>query len=615
MSGHARIAPGDTILGYEVVELAGRGGMGDVFRAQDTRLDRPVALKLLAERLSDDQSFRERLLRESRLAASLDHPNVIPIYEAGESDGRLFIAMRYVHGTDLKRLLRDEGALEPAHAIGIASQVADALDAAHARGLVHRDVKPSNVLLDRQEGREHAYLADFGLTQSASDVGPTDGQLMGTTDYVAPEQIRGDQVDGRADVYALGCLLFETLTGSVPFAGATDVAVVYAHLEQPPPRASERATGLSPALDDVLVRAMAKDPRERHSTCSGLVDDARDALGLVPTQPSRRRIVALAGVATALAAVLATTATLLLAGGEADAPATGKLVRIDAATGEVTRTYDVSADPGVITTSAGRVWMGDFPSGTLWRLDPTTGDLRKLTAAGEPRDLTSLDGKVYVMSDGAEPLTGTVTRYDAVTGGKESGLNLLGCAIGAGQGVVWSCASPNVDRLSTTLGKLRIVRTTTLPLREPRTVGTTRLTGRDLAVGLGSLWVVGDGVDRRLWRLDRLTGRIVATIELPMIPRTVATGEGAVWVSAPLDDAILRIDPATNTVTATIGTGRGTSGVAAGGGAVWATNAIDGTVSRIDPETAKVVEQIDVGGRPREIAVGAGGVWVSSDAS
>ena len=144
---------------------------------------------------------------------SLDHPNVIPVYEAGEADDRLFIAMRYVEGTDLEALLRREGPLEPARALAIAAQVADALDAAHARGLVHRDVKPSNVLLDRQDGREHVYLADFGLTQSVSDRGPTDGHSSGTVDYVAPEQIRGDEVDGRADIYALGCVLFEALTG------------------------------------------------------------------------------------------------------------------------------------------------------------------------------------------------------------------------------------------------------------------------------------------------------------------------------------------------------------------------------------------------------------------
>ena len=245
MSVEGRFAPGDVLAGYVVEELVGRGGMGEVYRARDQRLDRPVALKLLAPRLADDEGFRERLLRESRLAASLDHPNVVPIYETGEADGRLFIAMRYVEGTDLKALLRREGALSPERTVALAGQVADALDAAHARGLVHRDVKPSNVLIDEQGGREHCYLADFGLTQSVSDRGPADGQLMGTLEYVAPEQIRGDAVDGRADVYALGCLLFEALTGTLPFTGASDVALIYSHLEEEPP-AGQRATPRPP---------------------------------------------------------------------------------------------------------------------------------------------------------------------------------------------------------------------------------------------------------------------------------------------------------------------------------------------------------------------------------
>ena len=292
------IAAGDLVAGYQVGALAGRGGMGEVYRALDLRLERPVALKLLSERLSEDEGFRDRLLRESRLAASLDHPNVVPIYEAGEADGRLFIAMRYVDGTDLKALLRREGALAPERAVAIAAQIADALDAAHGKGLVHRDVKPSNILVDQQGGREHAYLADFGLTQSVSDAGPTDGQLMGTVDYVAPEQIRGDQVDGRADVYALGCLLFETLTGTLPFSGASDVAVVYAHLEtgaaaceraatRHPARARRRARAgdgkgsrrpaaeLSRARDRDTNGARARPPRTGHPASHRACGDRR----------------------------------------------------------------------------------------------------------------------------------------------------------------------------------------------------------------------------------------------------------------------------------------------------------------------------------------------------
>ena len=282
MPVESNVAVGTTIAEYLVEELVGSGGMGEVYLARDERLGRRVALKVLLKRLADDAGFRERLLRESRLAASLDHPNVVPVYEAGEAEGRLFIAMRYVDGTDLKALLRREGALEPARAVAIAAQVADALDAAHALGLVHRDVKPSNVLLDQQGGREHVYLADFGLTQSASDREPADGSLMGSVDYVAPEQIRGEEVDGRADVYALGCLLFEALTGSVPFAGVSEVAIVYAHLDEEPPSASERRPGLPAAVDDVLARAMRRSATTASRRATALVEEASAALGLVP---------------------------------------------------------------------------------------------------------------------------------------------------------------------------------------------------------------------------------------------------------------------------------------------------------------------------------------------
>lgn len=603
---------GEEIAGYRVERLVGRGGMGDVYRAHDDRLDRPVALKLLAERYAEDDDFRERIMRESRLAAGLDHPNVVPVYEAGRADGHVYIAMRYVDGTDLRALLRREGALEPARAVEIASQIANALDAAHARGLVHRDVKPSNVLIDE---RGHCYLADFGLTTSVSDRGQVpEGSLLGTLDYVAPEQIRGDELDARADVYSLGCLLFECLTGDVPFRRPSDVATIFAHLEEEPPPASERRPSLPPALDSVLARAMAKEPAQRSASCSELVADTRRALGLTVPVPRARRVALAAIGAAILAAAAAVVAAILLTRGEPAAVASGSLVRIDPQTSSVTDSYSVSAHPGVITTSSGRVWLGDFLEGVLWRLEPRSGDLRRITSAGEPRDLTSFRGKVYVVSDGAEPFTGTIARFDAVTGQRERGLNLVACAIAAGEGVLWSCGVPNVNRLSTDGGPLRILRSTTLPRREPRSIATDRVVQRDVAIGYGSVWVIGDGIDHRLWRLDRESGRIVATIELPSIPRTVVTGENGVWITAPLDDRVLRIDPATNSVAATIRTGRGASGVAAGAGSVWVSNMIDRTVSRIDPRTATAVDEIKVDGRPREVAVGAGGVWVAVDA-
>ena len=365
MAVEGHIATGDTISGYEIEELVGRGGMGEIYRARDPRLDRRVALKLLAERFSEDAEFRERLLRESRIAASLDHPNVIPVYEAGETDDRLFIAMRFVEGPDLEALLRSDGPLEPARAIAIASQVADALDAAHARGLVHRDVKPSNVLLDRQDRREHVYLADFGLTQSVSDRGPTDGHLVGTVDYVAPEQIRGDDVDGRADVYGLGCVLFKALTGSVPFSGVSDVAVIDAHLETPPPRASERRDTLPEALDDVLARAMAKEPEDRQPTCAALVGEARKALGLDARPRTSRVLLAAAAAAVVALIAAAVGAVLVLREDTASASPGGAMVRIDATTGKVLSTTPTGSTPTQVAVESGQVWFAT--TDTIWR--------------------------------------------------------------------------------------------------------------------------------------------------------------------------------------------------------------------------------------------------------
>ena len=251
---------GSVLAGYRVEALLGRGGMGVVYLAQDLSLERKVALKLLAPELSSEEDFRERFLRESRLAASIDHPNVIPIYEAGEIEGALFIAMRYVEGSDLKRLLEQER-LEPVRAIALLSQVAEALDVAHEHGLVHRDVKPSNVLVATQGGREHVYLADFGLSRRLAVAGSVErSHFSGSADYVAPEQVQRKPLDGRADLYALGCVLYECLTGRPPAARH--------HPRHPvrPPRGRRRrrparpTPTCQPTIDPVLARALAKEP-------------------------------------------------------------------------------------------------------------------------------------------------------------------------------------------------------------------------------------------------------------------------------------------------------------------------------------------------------------------
>jgi len=280
---------GSLVAGYRIEALIGRGGMGIVYRARDTRLDRDVALKILPDELGSDPRFRERFLGESRLAASIEHPNIVPIHEAGAADGALFIAMRYVHGSDLSTLLAREGALEPARAVAIVSGIAGALDAAHARGLVHRDVKPGNILIARSQagGASHAYLADFGISKRLTSVSnaPTAG-VLGTIDYVAPEQIEGLDVDGRADLYSLGCVLYACLVREPPFVRDTPMSVAWAHTNEPPPSVSIRRPELPAAVDEVIARALAKNPADRYSSCAELADAAARALGLSPSVAS-----------------------------------------------------------------------------------------------------------------------------------------------------------------------------------------------------------------------------------------------------------------------------------------------------------------------------------------
>ena len=281
----AGFGPGSRIAGYVLEEQVGAGGMAVVFRAHDERLDRQVALKLLAPGLVADQAFRQRFIRESRAAAAVDDPHIIPVFEAGEAAGVLFIAMRYVRGGDVRSLLDGSGQLPPARVAEIVSQVSTALDAAHERGLVHRDVKPANMLLDSSAGSgrpDHVYLSDFGLskgTLSASGLTGT-GTFLGTVDYVSPEQIEGKPVDGRADQYALACAAFELLTGSPPFRREEAMAVIWAQVSQPAPAVTSLRPDLPSAVDPVVARALAKAPGDRWPTCREFADALRSALGL-----------------------------------------------------------------------------------------------------------------------------------------------------------------------------------------------------------------------------------------------------------------------------------------------------------------------------------------------
>jgi hypothetical protein len=278
----ADLSVGMEFAGCRVEELVGRGGMGVIYRGTDLRLDRPVAIKLIAAERASDSGFRQRFEREARLTASIDHPNVIPVYAAGEEDGHLYLVMRYVSGSDLQALLKKEGRLAPKRAARVVEQVAEALDAAHSAGLVHRDIKPANVLL----AGDHVYLSDFGLTRAESGADITEtGEWLGTVDFMSPEHLRGERTSARSDVYSVGCLLYCCLIGRPPFQRTTGAATILAHLDDPPPRASD-TEGVPAAFDAVIARALAKDPAERYPSAGDLGRAAHAAAAGEPVTES-----------------------------------------------------------------------------------------------------------------------------------------------------------------------------------------------------------------------------------------------------------------------------------------------------------------------------------------
>ncbi|HEY5197587.1 MAG TPA: serine/threonine-protein kinase [Solirubrobacteraceae bacterium] len=276
---------GTELAGYRIDRFVSQGGMGAVYEATQLSLDRRVALKLISDRIGSDERFRERFRREARSAAAIDHPNILPVYEAVElEDGLLFLAMRFVDGPDLNSFLRECGPLSPEQAVTILGQIGDALDAAHRHGLVHRDVKPANVMLEPREHGWRAYLTDFGLAKPRDDrdLHTVTGELLGTVDYMAPEQINGEPLDGRADVYAFGCMVYRCLTGELPYKRDSRMATLMAHANAPVPVPSHAVHGIPPALDVVVKRAMEKDRSKRAGSTGALMRWAAEQLANPP---------------------------------------------------------------------------------------------------------------------------------------------------------------------------------------------------------------------------------------------------------------------------------------------------------------------------------------------
>jgi ABC-type branched-subunit amino acid transport system substrate-binding protein/streptogramin lyase len=611
----AAFTPGASFAGYRIESMVGRGGMGVVYRATDLSLERPVALKVIAPELSQDEHFRTRFLREPKLAASLDHPNVIPIYEAGEHDGELYLAMRFVEGTDLRTLLEREGKLTAERTLAILGQVAGALDAAHRRALVHRDVKPANVLID---GDGHAYLTDFGITKQLGGASTDTGRMVGTLDYLAPEQIRGEPVDGRTDCYALGCVFYECLTGKPPFRRSTEAETMWAHMQEQPAAIRGRAR-----LDAVVRKAVAKDREDRYGSCVELVDEAAAALGLQkPTTagtliPAARRrapaILAAGGLVLVVAVVLA---IIGLTGGDdaGDDPLGNGVAALDAKGGEVTSFIGSREIPGNVAVGEGAVWVLDNERQTVARIDPRTREVtKKFKTDGVPSELAVGEGAIWIGKAGGEggevsnatvslsrldPDSGRVTRTVRLRG--DTGVFPVAGAprIAVGAGAVWA-ANPDgsVSRIDPDSGRLEATIETDL---EAFTI----------AAGDEGVWFLGSAAEG-VSRIDPRTNKVTRTVPIGADgARGVAVGAGSVWVATSDQGLVWRIEPGRPPRWRTIDVGVGVSFVSFGEGALWTANYVDGLVSRINPRTNRVTARTAIGA-PQALAAGADAAWVS----
>ena len=623
----AHLSTGAVLAGHRLDAIVARGGMGVLYRATHLALDRTVALKVIQPALAADPAFRERFGEESRTAAGIDHPNVIPIYHAGEEDGVLFVTMRYVEGTDVRALVDSRGPLEPALAAHIVNATGAALDAAHGRGLVHRDVKPANILIDGLPSRTHVYLTDFGLTKRMGSTGglTRSGQFVGTLDYVAPEQIQGSKaVDGRADVYALGCVLFETLTGRVPFPVDDERAKLFAHLDTPPPSLTELRPDLPAALGEVVSTAMAKAPGDRFATAGELGRAAVAAVDAPATrnsepagpatvirEPSRPTVVSEPRpggrertVTTAAAAGtsrrrarrlpllvgLVLLAAILVVAGPRLLPEDGEPTSIG-----------IGGSPGTITTGEGSVWVVNEDDRTVLRIAAEEGadGGRQITRfrGVDPRDVAVGGGSAWITTSDRR-LIRVDPASDSFTGDPVA---LPGAvAIATGAGAVWVAdGGASVVRVDDDSQ-----RTTAIPVRGGPS---------QVAVGEGSVWVIHSG-GRKISRIEPRSRRVVGEpIDVPAGSDQLAVGEGRVWVANPRRRILFQIDPRSGRLTgAPLRLRAAPSDLAVGEGAVWLTSAAQRAVIRVDPRAAGGgTRTVRLASPPRRLAIGEGAVWVT----
>jgi serine/threonine protein kinase/DNA-binding SARP family transcriptional activator/ABC-type transport system substrate-binding protein len=581
-----QLAPGTTFAGYRIASVIARGGMSTVYLAEHLGLRRKVALKLISSQLAEDTRFRERFVRESQTAASIDHPNVIPIFEAGEVDGRLFIAMRYVEGTDLRVLLQ-RGPLEEGRALSVLRQVAEALDAAHAEGLVHRDVKPGNVLIATRsgsDGHDHVYLSDFGLTRRASSGSGISGagQFVGTLDYAAPEQFQGQPLDARTDVYSLGCLLYECLVGHPPFRGDTDASLMYAHLMEAVPHVTDERPDLPRRIDDVVATALAKGPEERYPSAGAFCSEAAKALesqteGFLPDRRAQRRRLSrrprrrAAIVTGSFVVAVALIAAILQVVSEEPASASFRpgIAIVDLQTGDLRAAIPTSVvrQPRLVFYADGAFWVQNADPLSFVKIDAKTGRvLKEIVSPAEDPVLISVGGDT-LWATGPD-----LVKIDIGLGREVDRFELGDWVSGvvAAEGSLWA-----------TVGDRTILRL------DPATGEVEQRFG-DLpgwgfpTYGDGSIWAAGVG---GVSRIDPATGAVTNTqLELPQDCCAMVEGGGFGWTADPTKGVVYKIDR-TGRVAATYRTGQGARVGSYSGGIVWVGNADEGTVVGIDAVT------------------------------
>ena len=599
-SADAPLRPGDRFAGYVVEGLAGRGGMGFVYRARDPRLARTVALKVILPGLALDDDQRRRFEREWRLAASLEHPGIVPVYGAGEESGRLFLAMRYIDGVSLQAILQ-ESLPSLGDTVSIVGQVASALDAAHAAGLVHRDVKPANVIVTRQGDRPHAYLADFGLTvqRDVSTRLTRTGHFVGTLAYAAPEQLLAEEVDARTDVYALGGLLHHCLTGQVPFPGAGELEVASAHLNAPRPRPSQ-LVAVPRGFDQVVQRAMARDPADRFCSAGklGLASAAAAEGTRVPRSGRRavprvtRRLYLALGGTVAVAALLL---VLVVSGGSGEQPV---------------------GDPIRLPVQPDRLAVAD---NVLWAMTENTGRRARISRAGKvtafPAAVDLGGGQFPGLAAGAGALwatqaydrTGGVTKFEPRSGLAAARARLpRATAVTASSAGVWATTAPRPG------GRGGVAR---IDPRSGALVTGPAPAGRDpvaLVLAAGSLWVADRRADQVL-RFDPGTLRLRDRIGVGDGPGALAAGAGGVWVANLDDRTLLRIDTGSGRPEgAPVSLGKEIDDLVLTRHGLWVAGG-DATVTRLDPRDGEPTgTAIPVGRGPLSLAAAPEGVWVGS---